>query len=309
MFRTNVTLVAVPMTVTDANGQPVLDVAPTEVHVLENGVEQRVDRLISTTAPSSVALLLDTSGSMPWKAQKEAQSVAIAASAATRPQDSLMVVSFDERIRVHTEFTTDRMQIAAAVSQITSGLWRGTRLYDAIDLVARDRLDQVTGRKAILLFTDGVDTRSQLADGDAALAASDASGAVVYVMRYEPTNVVASVASTFWLSVPGSWLVVADDGLKNTPGADLVGEFLQRLSTGSGGRQYLVRDITDLRPVFDHIVGELGHQYTLGYYPTNMQFDGSYRQVTVSVDRPGCTVRARKGYRAIAPVQRDASLQ
>jgi hypothetical protein len=84
---------------------------------------------------------------------------------------------------------------------------------------------------------------------------------------------------------------------------NVVGLYLQRLAVDSGGSQYLVRDVALLGQAFDQISTELAHQYTLTYYPAAVPTDGSHRQVTVSIDRAGCSVRARKGYRAPGPAK------
>jgi VWFA-related protein len=75
-------------------------------------------------------------------------------------------------------------------------------------------------------------------------------------------------------------------------------QFLSRLSTTSGGRMYYAPAGTDLQDVFASIIEELSRQFTICYYPANARADGTYRQINVTIDRPGHTVRSRKGYRA-----------
>ncbi len=191
MFRTNVTAVVVPFTAEDPGNRPILDVKPTECHVFEDGVEQRIGGLTDVAAPASVALLVDTSRSMGWQ-NATLRAIPIAAVAGLRSQDQVMVASFDDRIRIQAEFQAapagiaHALSTAQALSSAQAG-W-GTRLYDALHLLIADRLRRVEGRKAIVLITDGVDTGSRLSDPAAGLDAVDASNVAVYVLRCPPRN-------------------------------------------------------------------------------------------------------------------------
>src|SRR5205085_2672001 len=104
--------------------------------------------------PFTVALVIDTSGSTRFK-MEEMQDAAIAFLDQLRPNDRVVVVSFDDDVRVLSEPTSDRSVLRAAIRRTRTG--DGTRLYDAVDLVIRQHLSRVQGRKAIVLFTDGVD--------------------------------------------------------------------------------------------------------------------------------------------------------
>ena len=141
-----------------------------------------MERLDQGTVPTDLALLVDTSGSM-REVREAVRDSAPAFAAALRAADRAMIVSLDRRIRVLSEFTRDREELQRALARIGPG--GGTRLYDALALVAVDRLSQVQGRKAIILLTDGVDTQSQLTDAGGALAAIEASNTPVFVVRYE----------------------------------------------------------------------------------------------------------------------------
>jgi Ca-activated chloride channel family protein len=294
VFRSQVTAVTVPFTVTGANQVPLLDLASSECHVLEDGVEQTIAGFAQSDAASHVAIVLDTSGSMAWTVLRLRDTIDEVLRA-MRPQDPLMLLTFDEHIRIQAEFTTDRARVHDSIAGFARS-W-GTRLYDAIDLAVHDRMEQVEGRKAVVLLTDGVDTRSRLADGPTTLADVQAANTAVYVIRYAPSYDMVPT----WLSTHTNaerFVLVADDAQRAPSGTDPIGEYLQTLCRATGGRQYVVRDILALQPAFREIATELSHQYTLYYYPSNTRRDGTVRRITMAIDRPGAVVHARTAYRA-----------
>ena len=167
-FTSAVTLVTVPVTVTSREGEPLRDLPPSAFRVFEDDVEQKVERVDHGTAPADVVLLIDTSASM-RAVRDRIRTSASDVAGASRAADRAMIVTFDSRVRVVSEFTKDASALQRALAQTPPG--GGTRLYDALALVAVDRLGQIDGRKAVVLLTDGSDTRSQLSDGAGALAA------------------------------------------------------------------------------------------------------------------------------------------
>src|SRR5262249_56576290 len=114
----------------------------------------------SAETPINVALILDVSGSTRFKLE-DIQDAALAFVDQLRPQDRVMVVSFDQEVRVEAEFTNERDKLMRAVLRTRTG--GGTRVQDALDLALTERLDRIQGRKAMVVFTDGVDNSSYLA--------------------------------------------------------------------------------------------------------------------------------------------------
>lgn len=290
-FRAHVTLVTVPVTVVGRDGQNVDDLLASEFHVFEDGIEQKVDRVEPGTAPAQVALLIDTSFSMRPTLERTRDAAQLLLEA-LRPTDRAMVVSFDRRVRVRAGPTSNRKDLQTALAQVRAA--GNTRLYDALALTVLDGFNSMEDRNAIVLFTDGIDTGSQLADAAGALAAIDTSNVNVYVIRClssEETPGAASRALSLQESAAGDAAAAGAVG-------DGPREFLQRLANDTGGRMYVALGDADMRPVFAQISRQLSHQYLLRYYPTNDKLDGTYREIRVTVDRPGQTLRARKGYRA-----------
>ena len=305
VFRSGVTLVRVPFTVADDNGRAIIDISRSELHLFEDGVEQRIDTILPASASTSLALLVDLSGSM-RQYRQDLRFAALSLADLLRPADRLLVASFDSRIRVLAEFTRDSGVLKrAAVADPLPGLG-GTRLYDAIDLVSEDRLRDVDGRAAMVVVTDGIDTHSRIVDAAGTRDAIDDANVAVYVIRYDTGDSLGrlpfsiSVGSKGPPPAPqgGRWLVVPDEVVNGAAIQNEADQFLSRLSTTSGGRMYYAPAGTDLRDVFASIIEELSRQFTICYYPANAKADGTYRQINVTIDRPGHTVRSRKGYRA-----------
>lgn len=267
IIRVSVSLVTVPTVVSDAAGSHVPELSTQDFHVFENDVEQKIDRVIPEVTPFNVVLMLDTSGSTIFE-HSEIQNAALAFVEALRPEDRVMVVSFDSYIYLDSGFTGDRPALRRAILRADTGA--GTRLYDALDLVLTECLKPIQGRKAIVLFTDGIDSQSWLAPFGAYQDKVEESDALVYAVQYD--------------SAPTSFAA----------------RYLKGLSENSGGRLFSAASIANLREAFSGIADELQHQYTICYYPSNQANDSAFRRIRVTVDRPGTRIRARAGYRIAA---------
>jgi VWFA-related protein len=149
-------------------------------------------------------------------------------------------------------------------------------------------------RKATLLITDGVDTRSRLADQAGTLAGVEESNDLIYGVQYDTKQ-------ENRLKIPSGisqWFLMPDEVLDSSGIYARADKYMQRLTSVSGGRLYLAQEGSNLKAVFAGIADELRHQYTLCYYSGNQRHDGSFRSIRVEVGRPGLKVRARKGYLA-----------
>jgi len=292
-FTSGITLVTVPITVTGPDGQPVRDLPLSAFRVFENDVEQQAARLEQGTVPTDVVLLVDTSGSM-RAVRERIGATAAAVAGALRTASRALIVTFDSRIRVTAEFTSDPSALQRALAQAAPG--GGTRLYDALALVAVERLGLARERNAIVLLSDGRDTQSQLTDDAGALAAIETSNTPVFVIRYETAEAGVYVPSgAFGIR---HWIIPPDGPEQQEAARADADRFLARLSADTGGRLIAARPDADVADMLAHIANELSNQVVLGYYPSNGVLDGSYRRIRVEADCEGCSVRARRGYRA-----------
>ena len=181
-IRVDTTLVTIPVSALDRQGKFVPDLTKKNFHIYEDGVAQEIAEFSSVEVPFHVVLVLDTSRSTTFK-HEDIQAAATAFVEQLRSQDQVMVVSFDDKVYVDCEFTSDRNRLKRAIYGTKIG--GSTKLYDAVDLVLTERLAQVQGRKAIVLFTDGVDTSSKLASARSSADRVEESGVLVFPVQYD----------------------------------------------------------------------------------------------------------------------------
>jgi Mg-chelatase subunit ChlD len=174
-------LVTVPLIATDRNGTYVTDLKKEEFTITEDGVAQEITFFGKMAAPFHVVLMLDTSSSTKDKL-KEIQQAAFAFVQQLQPVDRVKVISFDDNVKDLNEFTSDREILRAAIYGTKSG--DGTKVYDAMDL-AMNTLRQIRRRKAIVLFSDGMDWHSDKATFEGTVRFLDEEGVVVYPIRYD----------------------------------------------------------------------------------------------------------------------------
>src|SRR5438552_11404919 len=183
VVRVETTLVSIPVSVTDRDGKYIPNLTKDDFHIWEDGVEQKVAYFASTEKPFTVALVIDTSGSTRFKLE-EIQDAAIAFVNQLRPDDRVLIVSFNDKIRVLTpQPTNDRALLRNAILQTEPG--DGTRLYDAVDQVINQYFNHIEGRKAIVLFTDGVDTTSKHARYEDNVRDAEELDALIYPVEYD----------------------------------------------------------------------------------------------------------------------------
>jgi VWFA-related protein len=265
--------------------------------------------------------MIDTSGSTRFRLE-DIQDAAITFVNQLRADDKVMVVSFDDDVRVLSEFTSDRYRLRDAIRQTHTG--NGTKLYDAVDMVMNQRLAHVSGRKAIVLFTDGVDTTSRHASYDSNIRDADELDALVYPVQYDTfSDVGGGQGGGGW---PGSSGTSAIDilgqilggvsrggrggrgghgGIGRGPGGgagtsrheyEVANRYLHELSERTGARSYQADSLQNVSSAFAQIAEELRRQYSLGYYPKNPAQAGERRQVKVRVNQPNLAVRTRDSY-------------
>jgi hypothetical protein len=174
-------LVTIPVIVSDRGDRYVADLSKDEFSIFEDGVQQPVAYFDAVTAPFHVVLMLDTSASTQDKLS-QIQRAAIQFTEELQPADRVKVISFDDQIRDLCDFSNDRAVIQWAIKGTRPGL--GTKLYDAVKL-AIGKLQSVKGRKAIVIFTDGVDSYSDRATYEQNRKAIEESGIIVYPIRYD----------------------------------------------------------------------------------------------------------------------------
>ena len=303
-------IVTIPVKVSDRGGRFIPGLTKENFTVFEDGAEQEIAFFSNEQQPFTVALVLDMSYSTTFKIN-EIQSAAIAFIDQLRENDKVMVVSFDEEVHILTEPTADRGQIYRAIK--STKIASGTSLYEAVDIVINQKLKRIKGRKAIVLFTDGVDTTSRRVHDLTNLRDALEFDALVYPIKYDtyadvqaiknkpvivpptiPSPLPPKNPSPFPIPIPTGGGTPSNQG---TTAEDYrkAGEYLDEMANRTGGRIYEASTTGNLAAAFSKIASELREFYSLGYYPKDDAKTGK-RQIKVKVDQKGLSVRARDGY-------------
>ncbi len=282
------TLVTIPVSVIDADGRYLLHLTQKDFKLYEEETQQEITNFASVAVPVNVVLMIDTSRSTKFKIE-DIQRAAVTFVEQLRPTDRVMVVSFDDKVRVQSEFTSDRAKLTQAIHKTKTG--SGTKLYEAMNLVMSQKLSPIQGRKAIVLFTDGVDTESKYGAGKQSMFDVEKNEVLVYPIQYDT---MADVAALLQGDDPPQKLVTSQP---TTEEFLLAARYLRGLALRSGGRVHQAETLTNVNEAFALIAEELRHQYSLGYYPSQEGKLGDFRRVRVDVQQPHRSVRARDGYR------------
>jgi VWFA-related protein len=290
-LRVQTTLVNVFVTARDKHNGIISDLTEKDFKVFEDGQEQKVAFFSKEmNMPITLAILIDTSGSMANIIGAEQDAGSRFIKEIMRKKDEALVISFDFDVNLLADFTEDTSVLERAIrrtrinavssggvvtpSTIPQGSNGGTDLYDAIYLACHDELATEAGRKAVVVLTDAEDTGSKLSLQESIEAAQRAD-AVIHVLR------LADEPFYFGMGMGYSGASVA-----------------RKMAEDTGGREIEVRSEKSLEKAFDQLSEELRLQYVIGYYPTNAKRDGTFRKIKVEVTRPDVKLLARKGYYA-----------
>ncbi len=314
VVRVETALVTIPVSVMDRNGNFVSGLRKDDFKIFEDNQEQDVAYFATVDAPFTVALVLDMSGSTRNRLG-EIQEAAMAFVDQLRFDDKVIVVEFDDKINVLCEATNNRNVIRNAIYSARSG--DGTKLYDTVDFVINQKLSYVQGRKAIVLFTDGVDTTSKRASYESTLQDAEELDALIFPIQFDTYNDVAGTGGgggttypTPSRKKPSIWdavgIILGGGNVKIGGGGGGMGgsrddyakadRYLSALARSTGARVYREQSSYTLRQVFGQVAEELRKQYSLGYYPKMASTEGSRHNIRVRVMRPNLAVRARDSY-------------
>ncbi|QQS48399.1 MAG: VWA domain-containing protein [Acidobacteriota bacterium] len=180
-IRIDTSLVTIPVIVSDRNDVYIPDMRQEEFEIFEDGVRQEIAFFAATKEPFHVVLMIDTSASTQEKLGP-IQQAAKAFVAQLQPADRVKVIQFDDRVDDLCGFTSDRAELDRVIESTRSG--EGTKLYDAVTM-ALNHLRRIKGRKAIVLFTDGVDWHSDYSRFEQNTGAVEESEVIVYPIRYD----------------------------------------------------------------------------------------------------------------------------
>ena len=306
-------LITVPVRVIDRRNRFIGGLRQENFSIFENGSRQEIAYFTNEAQPFIVALVLDMSYSTVFKIN-EIQQAAISFIDQLRPDDQVMVVAFDDEVHMLCEPTTDRRRINAAIA--STRISTGTSLYEAVDLTMNARLREIKGRKAMVLFTDGVDTTSRRSNDLRNLGDALELDALIYPVRYDTYADVQNMKGKTTVGFPGGTTRTGPTGGSRTPfpttgppaatspndrgttAAEYAyaEEYLNQLALRTGGRVYLASTFGNLNTAFAKIASELREFYSIGYYPASEGKPGETRKVKVRTDQPNVAVKARDSY-------------
>lgn len=306
IIKVNTTLVTIPVSVMDRDGRYVPNLNKSDFRIWEDGLEQEVAFFASVEKPFSVFLVLDTSPSTKFRLE-DIQDAAIAFVNQLRSDDKVMVVSFNNDIKILSELTTDRVKLQRAIMRARTD--NGTRLYDTLDMLMNQYMNRIPGRKAIVLFTDGVDTTSRYADYRSTALDAEELDALIYPVRYDTQMDVGGypqLPADIWGQILGGILGGRRRGGGGGGGGGgwpnrgddygLAQQYLRQLATSTGGRMYDADSTRNMSYAFANVAEELRRQYSLGYYPKRQPQPGERRQIRVRTNQMNLAVRARDSY-------------
>lgn len=273
-YRVSVDLINVFCSAWDKNTKAfVTNLTKDDFVVLEDDQRQEIRNFArEANMPLTIALLVDTSQSVAPKLKFEQDAATAFFYSVMRERDRAMLMQFDSGVSLVQDFTNDPNRMAKQIKTLKAA--GSTALYDAIVLACDEKLIRETGRKAIVILSDGDDSVSK-ATFQQALEMALRAEATIFSISVNRGGFFGTGAST-------------KEGDKT----------MEKFAEETGGRAFFPFKVEDLEESFRQISQELRSQYNLGFVSTNLKRDASYRRIEVRVAEKGLKLSYRKGYYA-----------
>jgi len=292
-------LVMVPVSITDAQGQPVLGLKPTDFRIEEDGRTQQLTQLGDPEqVPLDIAVLIDVSGSVVARFDFEQQAAAAFLKQVLKPEDRATVFAIDETPRLIQRLATAQVASQSIMTLKPSNGY--TAFYDSL-LAASKYLDQSSsnGRRRIaVVISDGDDTArilnvssAQTRNGGIQLIGMDAQLQLIQQAQLDTQREVQRAEVTFYSINPsGQTMHLNVRTARSEQG-------MERIAAATGGAAFVPKNESELAGIFNRIASEIRSQYLLQYYSNNESGSRAYRRIAVSAPaHPELRVRAREGY-------------
>ena len=304
VVTTSTNLVILNVGVADQKGRAITNLSQSDFSVYEDGVKQSVVSFEPSTAPFSLVLLLDMSGST-INFRPTLKQSALRFIDALGPEDRVEVVAFNDKVQTLKHFTGDRREIAFAINEAKGK--GNTNLYKALRHSLADLSKEGKRRKAIVVLTDGLDTEERQLDGSATADAKTGDEAVANVKPDQSAALrsVLDLADRLGVTIYPLALPSADPKkmLPFTPQQAAIYSAartrMQTLADRTGGRLHEIRRLEDMGRLYAEVAAEMRTLYSLAYQSSNARpRDGKWRAITVEVTRADAIARSRPGYYA-----------
>jgi VWFA-related protein len=298
VFTTDVQVVNLFATVRNREGQIVSDLTKDDFVLEEDGRPQAIRYFArETDLPLTLGLLIDTSGSQRRVLDDERRAGFRFLDRVLREdQDRAFIIQFEGEVELLRDLTSSRSKLESAMTlmgmPIIEPRWRdrrprgGTSLYDAVLLASDELMRKQSGRKALILMSDGVDTSSKVGLPESMEAAQRAD-TLVYSVYFYDEQAYGGLQGFSRRGSRGRRQVAPRDGKG----------ILERISKETGAGVFEVSRRLPMDRIFDQIEEELRNQYSLGYTPDESQNSG-FRRISLSTKSKRLTVRTREGYYA-----------
>jgi Ca-activated chloride channel homolog len=283
--RVRINNVRLPITVVDKKGYLVSGLVKSDFQVLEDKIPQEIESFsddVGKELPTFVGVLMDTSPSTAGKIKFEQEAAMNFIQTVVRPRkDRVFFATFDDEITLRQDFT-DRLDLLDRAVNAVKKVGKQTALFDAVWQFCDEKMRSVSGRRVLVMITDGEDTYSR----------ANLLDAVDIAQRTETTIYAISTKAGFSSTVPG----VEMGTIKDDKDRELV-----KLAEETGGTAFFTGDMISLERSFTKIAKELRAQYLVTYRPSNNFYDGSYRRIDVKLGsvHSDLKVRTKRGYKAI----------
>ncbi len=283
-IRVKVKLVNVAFSARDSRGALIESLTSDDIEVFEDAVPQKISFLArSVDVPLTLGLIVDFSGSQDQFAKQHEHDLEIFLKDVLGPKDRAFLICFGNHIRVVSDFSHSATELMEQLEKYRHDSKHfpelgpkeerelGTAFYDSIYYPVTEKLNNESGRRALLVFSDGEDNSSSH-DMMTAIEAAQSANVLVYTIRYtEKTHGRLTARNKYGISVMG------------------------RIAKETGG-QHIDAETTDPKTYFRQIAEELRTSYELAYYPTSPANDDTFRKIVILPRQPGVTVRSRTGY-------------
>ena len=304
VVTTSTNLVILNVGVADQKGRAITNLSQSDFSVYEDGVKQSVVSFEPSTAPFSLVLLLDMSGST-INFRPTLKQSALRFIDALGPEDRVEVVAFNDKVQTLKHFTGDRREIAFAINEAKGK--GNTNLYKALRHSLADLSKEGKRRKAIVVLTDGLDTDERSLDGQTSAQATTGDEAIAAVKPDQSAALrsVLDAADRQGVTIYPLALPSADPRtlLPLTPQQSAIYASararMQTLADRTGGRLHEIRRLEDMGRLYAEVAAEMRTLYSLAYQSAGARArDGKWRAITVEVTRADAIARSRPGYYA-----------
>jgi len=298
--KIDTSIVRLNVGVVDQRGRPVTNLDKSSFRLYEDGVRQDITSFEPSTAPFSVVLILDMSGStLPMRQVMKMSAFRFLDALA--PDDRVAVVEFYDKINLRNDFTTDRSSIARSID-VSNGRGK-TQFYKALDFSLDKLAREGSRRKAIIVLSDGVDTAAQDADRDTLAKVADAQVPTAIVPeKNDMLTRVLRRADLLGVTIYPLALPTGDPARLVDPTPRQVAMYqasrarLQLVADRTGGTLHAINHLEDMGNLYATVAADIRTLYTIEYQPQNDKHDGKWRTISIKTENPNFISRTRPGY-------------